>query len=75
VQACIKAYHATQTPPPYRRLGPNSNTYAHAMLTKCGCSVDPFKHYGATTYTPGPLGATMSYTVSTTTIPIGAVGW
>jgi len=38
VQGCIQHYHDAVTPPPYNATGPNSNTYAHSMLTTCGCT-------------------------------------
>jgi hypothetical protein len=48
VQRCIQNYHDTMKAPPYDAdPGPNSNTYAHAMLKTCGCS---------TTTPPGATG-------------------
>ena len=38
VQTCIQNYHDTVAPPPYKATGPNSNTYAHNVTNKCGCS-------------------------------------
>jgi RHS repeat-associated protein len=75
VQACIANYNATVTPPPYNALGPNSDTYAHNMLSACGCSVDPIPQ--PPYYVCGGEGGVGPITVPRppTTTPPGTVAW
>lgn len=37
--ACFKRMQEGNTPPPYFALSQNSNSYAHALLGQCGCSL------------------------------------
>ena len=68
---CLKQKQASTTPPPYYVLSQNSNTYAHNLLSSCGCEVNAYAPsdvpppYGPPTYTPNVRGGT----------PAGAVGW
>jgi RHS repeat-associated protein len=36
---CFKKMQTGNTPPPYYALSQNSNSYAHALLGQCGCSL------------------------------------
>jgi hypothetical protein len=73
VQQSIQNYHDTVTPPPYNALGPNSNTYAHDMLDKAGCTVNPINLGPITICTPwGPI---TIYNSPPTRTPPGTIGW
>jgi RHS repeat-associated protein len=76
VQQSIQDYHDYRTPPPYDMAGPNSNTYAHGMLTYAGCTVNPIPQEPIVilpTYPPVYPPSTI-YPPPTTNPP-GAVGW
>lgn len=36
---CLKNAFTSTTPPPYFALSQNSNTFAHSLLSQCGCSL------------------------------------
>ena len=65
---CLKQAYDSTSPPNYNPLGPNSNTFARSLLTKCGCSVDPFPV--PVQSNPGSGG-----TIIWTDVPVGAAGW
>jgi hypothetical protein len=69
---CIEQAASDQPRPPYNPYtGPNSNTFAHNLLKKCGCSLAPYLECFATA---GEFGVVYT-TCVTATEPKGAVGW
>lgn len=54
---CFQRLHGGATPPPYYALWQNSNTYAHWLLTSCGCSFNPFQIPGVKVPINRPPGA------------------
>jgi hypothetical protein len=63
---------------PYALTGPNSNTYANALLGLAGCKVKPYKKL-VECYEPPPLFPghrfTPQYETIETSVPLGGVGW
>lgn len=39
---CLRNTHDSNVPPPYYALGTNSNTYAHRLLSQCGCGLNQY---------------------------------
>ena len=75
VQKCIEDYNRNTPVPPYNAFfGPNSDTWAHNMLTHCGCSVDPITRPCYTVFRSPRDGGTITICPSTT-IPPGTVAW
>ena len=69
VKSCLKKYQDNHNPgPAYGAIsGPNSNTYAHNMLSSCGGTMDPITtNVGSPSLGIPPL---------TTTAPPGAINW
>ena len=60
---CLQKAFANSNPPPYYALWQNSNTFAHSLLSQCGCGVNPFA-----------VGLSKGGPLSSST-PLGAVGW
>jgi RHS repeat-associated protein len=75
IQKCLQNYHDTVTPPSYNMFGPNSNTYAHNMLSTCGCSVDPIPQPCYTVYRSPKEGGPITICPGPSTSPPGATGW
>lgn len=54
---------------PYDKMGPNSNTFARALLEKCGCKLKSY------TYENWDLVPFPYYNTGETAVPWGARGW
>ena len=75
IQKCLQNYHDTVTPPPDSATGPNSDTYAHNMISACGCSVDPIPQPCYTIYRSPKQGGPITICPGPTTTPPGTVAW
>jgi len=54
----------------YDFTGPNSNTFAHALLEKCGCKVAESEEHTSEPLESGPIPVTIKHDE-----PAGATGW
>jgi RHS repeat-associated protein len=63
--SCLEKAFANAKPPPYYALSTNSNTFAHWLLTQCGCALDPWG---------GVFSQKEGYGTKFTS-PAGAFGW
>jgi hypothetical protein len=54
---------------PYDKMGPNSNTFAHSLLEKCGCKLKSYEYHNWGLL-PFPY-----YNTGETRVPWGARGW